>query len=97
MVCSPSPITEAGVRSAAQINLLPITSTLKSKPVIKRSQITLRPYTCAAASALKATEARDVDALLEAGGQIDEACEACHKKFWYPGAPTAPGTEPAAK
>ena len=45
-----------------------------------------------AASALKATEERNVDALLEAGGQIDEACEACHKKFWYPNAPTAPGT-----
>jgi len=56
-----------------------------------------RALQATAASALKATEARDVDALLEAGGQIDEACEACHKKFWYPGAPTAPGTEPAAK
>ena len=51
-----------------------------------------RALQATAVSALKATEARDVDALLEAGGQIDEACEACHKKFWYPGAPTAPGT-----
>ena len=38
--------------------------------------------------ALQATEARNVDAFLEAGGAIDEACEACHKKFWYPGGGT---------
>jgi hypothetical protein len=39
--------------------------------------------------ALKAIEARNVDAFLESGGIIDEACEQCHKKFWYPqgGAP----------
>lgn len=42
--------------------------------------------------ALAAIDKRDQDALLEAGGKIDEACEACHKVFWYPGAPTVPGT-----
>lgn len=42
--------------------------------------------------ALKAIESRNVDAFLEAGGTIDEACEQCHKKFWYPGAPAPPGT-----
>ena len=39
----------------------------------------------AALGALKAIEARDAAALLESGGNIDEACELCHKKFWYPG------------
>jgi hypothetical protein len=34
--------------------------------------------------ALQAIDARDTDKLLEAGGDIDEACEACHKVFWYP-------------
>ena len=42
--------------------------------------------------ALKAIEARNVEAYLESGGVIDEACETCHKKFWYPGGGTpAPG------
>ena len=41
--------------------------------------------------ALKAIDARNVDDFLEAGGTIDEACEQCHKKFWYPGAPPAAG------
>jgi hypothetical protein len=39
---------------------------------------------------VKAIDARNVDALLEAGGALDEACEACHKRFWYPNAPAVP-------
>ena len=34
---------------------------------------------------LEAVEARDVDALLEAGTELDLACEDCHAVFWYPG------------
>jgi len=43
-----------------------------------------------ALATLKAVDAKDVDAFSEAGGAIDEACEQCHKRFWYPDAPTAP-------
>jgi hypothetical protein len=39
---------------------------------------------------LKKVDAKDVDGFVEAGGAIDEACEACHKTFWYPDAPTPP-------
>jgi cytochrome c556 len=45
----------------------------------------------AAGSALAAIDKRDANALLEAGGDLDEACESCHKRFWYPGSPTPPG------
>jgi hypothetical protein len=38
----------------------------------------------AAMPALKATEARDPKALLDAGEGIDTACENCHLKYWYP-------------
>lgn len=34
--------------------------------------------------AMKAIEARDKDALLEAGDAIDQACENCHLAYWYP-------------
>ncbi len=34
---------------------------------------------------LDAVETRDVDALLEAGTELDLACEDCHSRFWYPG------------
>lgn len=34
---------------------------------------------------LEAVQARDVDALLEAGTELDLACEDCHAVYWYPG------------
>jgi len=34
--------------------------------------------------ALTAIDARNVQGLMDAGGVIDEACEACHAKYWYP-------------
>ena len=40
------------------------------------------------AEALKVVEivkARDTEKLLAAGSAIDQACEACHLDFWYPG------------
>ena len=34
--------------------------------------------------ALKAVEARDTDAMVRIGGELDGVCEACHLHFWYP-------------
>jgi cytochrome c556 len=34
--------------------------------------------------ALSAIDAKNADALMTAGGLIDEACEACHVVYWYP-------------
>jgi hypothetical protein len=34
--------------------------------------------------ALAAIQAKDAQRLMEAGGTIDEACEACHATYWYP-------------
>lgn len=34
--------------------------------------------------ALDAIDAKDAARLLEVGGGIDEACEACHLVYWYP-------------
>ena len=45
----------------------------------------------AAGMAMTAIEKRDADELLNAGGDLDEACEGCHKRFWYPNSPTPPG------
>jgi len=40
---------------------------------------------------LGAIDKRDTEMFLEAGGELDEACEACHTRFWYPNAPKPPG------
>jgi cytochrome c556 len=34
--------------------------------------------------AFNAIEKRDKDALLDSGFGIDEACESCHVRYWYP-------------
>lgn len=36
---------------------------------------------------LAAIDARNVEALSESGGALDEACESCHMKYWYPNSP----------
>jgi len=38
-------------------------------------------------SALSAIDQRNPQRLIEAGGDLDEACEACHLKYWYPHSP----------
>jgi hypothetical protein len=38
----------------------------------------------AGVKALAAIDARSAQALTEAGGDIDAACEACHLRYWYP-------------
>jgi cytochrome c556 len=38
----------------------------------------------AAAILMKAAEAKDKEKILDAGNTLDEACEGCHLKFWYP-------------
>jgi cytochrome c556 len=41
----------------------------------------------AALAALAAIDTRDAEALSAAGGALDEACEQCHLKYWYPNTP----------
>jgi hypothetical protein len=47
----------------------------------------------AALRAIDAIDAKNPEALVKAGGEIDEVCEACHLTFWYPGQviPALPG------
>ena len=35
-------------------------------------------------AALQAVDAKNPDALFEAAGQLDKACENCHLHYWYP-------------
>ena len=38
----------------------------------------------AAAPALRAIDAKNADDLFEAGGRLEDACETCHRRYWYP-------------
>lgn len=37
-----------------------------------------------AAASLRAIEAKDFDAMLQAGDTMYAVCESCHQQFWYP-------------
>jgi hypothetical protein len=41
----------------------------------------------AGTAALRAVDQRNPQRLVEAGGDLDAACEACHLKYWYPHSP----------
>jgi hypothetical protein len=47
----------------------------------------------AAVDALKASEKKDADLLMDSGTRMENVCESCHQTFWYPhaGAPQACG------
>jgi hypothetical protein len=45
----------------------------------------------AAGGIVKAIDARNVEQYLEAGSALQEACESCHRRFWYPNSPSPPG------
>lgn len=48
----------------------------------------------AAAESLKAIDARDVTALMNAGEKLDAACESCHRSYWYRTPPAGGVTNP---
>jgi hypothetical protein len=47
-----------------------------------------------AVAALKAIDAKGVEGLSDVGGPIDEACESCHMKYWYPNSAPPPSAVP---
>jgi hypothetical protein len=60
-----------------------IRAKLEKDPVLWNAKIeALRNV---ALETLEAVKKKDVDALFEAGSDLDEACETCHLEYWYPG------------
>lgn len=45
----------------------------------------------AAGQLVAAIDARNVEDYLSAGSNLQEACEACHRRFWYPESALPPG------
>jgi len=45
-----------------------------------------------AEKALKVIDSKDSKALFDVGAQLDEACENCHRQYWYPNEPVQPLT-----
>ena len=45
---------------------------------------------------LQAIDSRNADMLFDNGGNLDEACESCHRQYWYPEAQGPPTSEAEA-
>jgi cytochrome c556 len=50
----------------------------------------------AVSQTIAAIDAKNVELLIQHGGDVDRVCEACHKQFWYPN-DKRPTTVPAIK
>jgi cytochrome c556 len=74
----PGDLTPAQVQAAIE----------KDRAVFAGFAATLKAAAGAMAAAI---DKRDVEAYSTAGGALDEACEACHTRYWYPGAQKPPG------
>lgn len=74
-----SEVQHSAVILAESGNLLMIGSRARDSEVW---MATSKALVEAGEAALKAVEARDVDAFADIGNQIIEACESCHEKHW---------------
>jgi hypothetical protein len=56
--------------------------------LIKKKRTSFNAYAMAlqalALEALRASEAKNADLVIEIGGRMEDVCENCHKTFWYP-------------
>jgi hypothetical protein len=85
----PRPFTRAGdvndsVGAAApELSPAQIAAKRENDPVLWNAKIeALRNV---ALATLDAVSRRNVDALFQAGADLDAACEGCHLEYWYPG------------
>ena len=61
-----------------------------NKDRVKWDQLAKGLHT-AGSEALRAIEAKDGPAVIDAGERMDQACENCHSNYWYPNQPLPPG------
>ena len=73
----PAPVPDAPQLTADQVE-----EKIASDPELWRSHT--MELQKAAVEALTAARSHNVDALFNVGDEIDEACEQCHLKYWYP-------------
>ena len=74
----------AGNPKGVQIELTPMQIEAKIAKDRKTFVKLAAALSSAASLSLKAAQARDAQALLNAGDNLDTACENCHLRYWYP-------------
>lgn len=79
-VAAPNATTSSGDAELAP-------AAIKTLLTERRDDFVARAYglQIAAQSLIDAIDAKNVDQLEQAGGEVEQACEQCHSQFWYPG------------
>ena len=77
LAATPFPAEAAGALDSAEIER----RIAGNRGAFNQFAVTLRQT---AQTMLSAIDARDAQALVAAGGVLDEVCESCHMTFWYP-------------
>jgi hypothetical protein len=75
-------VAGAPVSSNENLNPAEIEALIQREPEVWAAKVNALGETMQQAKT--AIAARDVEALSEVGGYIDNACEGCHQHFWYP-------------
>jgi cytochrome c556 len=76
------PAGEENDSAAGELSSAEIRAKIEKDPVLWNAKIeALRNVSLEIMDVVKK---RDVQALSDAGGDLDEACETCHLEFWYP-------------
>ena len=79
----PGDVNNSAGPNAPELSPAQIKAKLDKDPVLWNAKIeALRNVGLAT---LEAVKRKDVDALFQAGADLDDACEGCHLEYWYPG------------
>ena len=79
----PGDLNDSQGPNAPELSPTQIQAKLEKDPVLWIAKIqALRNVTL---EVLDIVKRKDAKALWQAGGDLDEACEACHLEYWYPG------------
>jgi len=75
----------AGTKSEVPgVELEPAQMTALIKKKRKSFEAFARALQSLGVEALRASDTKNTEALIEIGGRMEEVCESCHKTFWYP-------------
>ncbi len=79
----PGDVNDSVGPNAPELSPIEIKAKLDKDPVLWEAKIeALRNV---ALATLDAVNRKDIDAVFQAGADLDVACENCHLEFWYPG------------
>ena len=83
LLAPPGDVNNSAGPHPLELSPAQITAKIDADPVLWNAKIEALRNTML--EVLETVKRKDVDALFDAGGDVDKACESCHLEYWYPG------------